>query len=408
MTVLDNARDLQEELAHLRRRLHSEPEVGLDLPRTQEKVLAALDPLGLEISTGDTTTSVVGVLRGGARDANDPHAVLLRADMDALPIHERTGLDFAATNGAMHACGHDLHTTALIGAARLLHQHRDRIAGDVVFMFQPGEEGYDGAGVMVEEGVLDAAGYRADAAFALHVFSAGLPSGVFSSRPGAVMSASHRLRVQVQGNGGHGSMPHRAKDPVVAAAEMVTALQTMVTRRFDVFDPVVVTVGRLSAGTAHNVIPEGAELDATVRTFSDHTSEVIGPRLEETLRGVAAAHGVGVEVRLEQETLLTANAEPEARFTGEVVRAVLGDDRYRPLANPLAASEDFSRVLTRVPGAFIALGAVPPGLDPESAPNNHSPYADFDPEVLSSAAAVYAELALRRLDRAPADLEIPA
>ncbi|NIH78488.1 M20 metallopeptidase family protein [Amycolatopsis viridis] len=400
MDILDDARGMQDDLAHLRSLLHSEPEVGLDLPRTQERVLRELDPLGLEITTGKTTSSVVGVLRGGARDEQDPHAVVLRADMDALPVRERTGLAFAATNGAMHACGHDLHTTSLIGAARLLHQHRDRIAGDVVFMFQPGEEGYDGAGIMVNDGVLDAAGYRADAAFALHVFSAGIPRGVLSSRTGPVMSASHRLRVRVNGAGGHGSMPHRAKDPVIAAAEMVTALQAMVTRRFDIFDPVVVTVGYLAAGTKHNVIPDDATFEATVRTFSGHTSGVILSRLEETLHGVAAAHGVGADIVFEEETLLTINTEREVRLAAEVAQSLLGEDRYRPLANPIAASEDFSRVLAKVPGAFLALGATPPGLDPESAPNNHSPHADFDPGVLPGAAAVYAELAIQQLARA--------
>ncbi|GII81049.1 amidohydrolase [Sphaerisporangium rufum] len=397
MNILDDAHAMQDDLAELRRRLHAEPETGLHLPRTQEKVLSWLDSAGLEISTGDATTSVVGVLRGTARDGRDPRAVLLRADMDALPIRELTGLAFAATNGAMHACGHDLHTASLAGAAHLLGRHRDRLAGDVVFMFQPGEEGHDGAGVMVGEGVLDAAGYRAEAAFAFHVFSAGLPGGLFSSRPGAIMSAAHRLRVGVKGAGGHGSMPHRAKDPVTALAAMITGLQTMVTRRFDVFDPVVVSVGRIAAGTAHNVIPEVAEFDATVRTFSDRTADVIRSRVEETLAGVASAHGVEVEVRLEQEALLTANSASEVRFAAEVAQAVLGDGGYRPMAHPLAASEDFSRVLAHVPGAFIALGATLPGLDPGTAPNNHSPYADFDSRVLSSAAAMYAELAIRRL-----------
>ncbi|WP_033295452.1 M20 metallopeptidase family protein [Amycolatopsis jejuensis] len=398
-SILDDARGMQDDLAQFRRRLHADPEVGLDLPRTQERVLQELDPLGLEIFTGKDATSVIGVLRGGARNESEPHAVILRADMDALPIPERTGLDFAATNGAMHACGHDLHTASLIGAARLLHQHRDRISGDVVFMFQPGEEGYDGAGLMVREGILDAAGYRADAAFAFHVFSAGLPSGVVSSRPGPVMSASHRLRVRVNGAGGHGSMPHRAKDPVLAAAEMVTALQAMVTRRFDIFDPVVVTVGRLAAGTRHNVIPESAEFEATVRTFSDRTTGVIQSRLDTTLHGIAAAHGVEAEIRLDEETELTVNTEREVRFAAETAQSVLGDEGYRPLADPLAASEDFSRILRRVPGAFLALGATKPGLDPESAPNNHSQYANFDPAVLSRAAAVYAEIAIRRLAR---------
>lgn len=171
-----------------------------------------------------------GVLRGGRRDANRPKTVLLRADMDALPIGEQTDEDFASRNGAMHACGHDLHTAALVGAAHLLAAHRDGIAGDVVFMFQPGEEGWDGAQAMIAEGVLDAAGRRVDFAYGMHVLSNTMPAGVFCSKPGPMLSASHTLSVTVRGAGGHGSAPHSAKDPVVAAAEMITSLQTMVTR----------------------------------------------------------------------------------------------------------------------------------------------------------------------------------
>src|SRR3954463_13249722 len=215
---------MQGDLVALRKELHRAPEVGLALPRTQERVLAEIDGLGLEISTGTETTSVVGVLRGGRRDAADPRTVLIRGDMDALPVEEQTGLEFASTNGAMHACGHDLHTTALVGAARLLNSRRDALRGDVVLMFQPGEEGFDGAGVMLREGVLEAAGRRPDAAYGLHVMSALEPNARFFTKPDILMSASDGLFVTVHGAGGHGSAPHSAKDPVTAAAEMVTAL----------------------------------------------------------------------------------------------------------------------------------------------------------------------------------------
>lgn len=264
MTITQDADTLAAELTRLRRELHADPEIGLDLPRTQQRVLRALDGLPLEISTGKATTSVTAVLRGAA----DGPAVLLRADMDALPVAETTGLDYASQMPeAMHACGHDLHTAMLVGAARLLSERRAELAGDVVLMFQPGEEGWDGAQQMIDEGVLDAAGKPLAAAYAMHVFSAGLPSGHFVTRPGPILAASDGLFVTVHGQGGHGSAPHRAKDPVAAISEMVTALQTMITRRFDVFDPVVLTVGTLRAGTRHNVIPETASFEATVRTF---------------------------------------------------------------------------------------------------------------------------------------------
>jgi amidohydrolase len=398
MDLHDDARSMADDLTQLRSELHQQPEVGLDLPRTQEKVLRELDGLGLEISTGTGTTSVTAVLRGGARDAEDPRTVLLRADMDALPISEESGLDFASTNGSMHACGHDLHTTSLIGGARLLAQHRDRLRGDVVLMFQPGEEGWDGAGVMIKEGILDAAGRRVDAAYGTHVFSNTFPAFQFSSRPGPLMAASHGLFVTVRGRGGHGSTPHRGRDPIAAMAEMITALQTMVTRRFDVFDPVVLTVGMVEGGSRRNIIPDEARFEATVRRFSEASAVKLREGIQDTLHGVARAHGVEVDVEYGDEYPLTVNDAAEVDFAAGVVREVLGQERYDELPFPITGSEDFSRVLAAVPGAFVFIGATLPGHDPETAPSNHSPRADFDPGVLPDAAAIYAELAVRKLE----------
>jgi amidohydrolase len=398
MDLYDDARGMAGDLAELRKELHRDPEIGLDLPRTQEKVLRELDGLGLEVSTGSATTSVTAVLRGGARDDAEPRTVLLRADMDALPVAEETGLDFASTNGAMHACGHDLHTASLIGGARLLAQHRERLRGDVVFMFQPGEEGWDGAGVMLQEGVLDASGRRVDAAYGTHVFSNTFPAYQFASRPGPLMAASHGLFVTVRGRGGHGSAPHRTRDPIAATAEMITALQTMVTRRFDVFDPVVVTVGIIEGGTSRNIIPDTARFEATVRRFSEANAVRLREGIHDTLRGVAQAHGVEVDIEYDDEYPLTVNDAAEVEFAADVVREVLGTDRYDDLADPITGSEDFSRVLAAVPGAFVFIGATLPGHDPETAPSNHSPRADFDPGVLPDVAAIYAELAVRKLD----------
>lgn len=398
MDLHDDARGMAGDLAELRKELHRDPEIGLDLPRTQEKVLRELDGLGLEVSTGSATTSVTAVLRGGARDDADPRTVLLRADMDALPVAEETGLDFASINGAMHACGHDLHTASLIGGARLLAQHHERLRGDVVFMFQPGEEGWDGAGVMLQEGILDASGRRVDAAYGTHVFSNTFPAYQFASRPGPLMAASHGLFVTVRGRGGHGSAPHRTRDPIAATAEMITALQTMVTRRFDVFDPVVVTVGIIEGGTRRNIIPDTARFEATVRRFSEANAVRLLEGIHDTLRGVARAHGVEVDIEYDDEYPLTVNDAAEVEFAADVVREVLGTDRYDDLADPIAGSEDFSRVLAAVPGAFVFIGATLPGHDPETAPSNHSPRADFDPGVLPDAAAIYAELAVRKLD----------
>lgn len=412
MTFLDDAHAMSGDLVRLREDLHREPEIGLHLPRTQEKVLAALEGLPLEITLGAATTSVTAVLRGtgpatgratdaaGGTTGAGPGApvVLLRGDMDALPVAEATGLPFASqVEGRMHACGHDLHTTMLIGAARLLSERRHELDGDVVFMFQPGEEGYDGAGVMIREGVLDATGRRADAAFALHVFSALVPGGHFLTRAGTFLSASDELHVTVLGQGGHGSTPDRSKDPVPAVAEMVSALQTMVTRRFSIFDPVVVTVGLLQAGTKANVIPDTAMFHATVRTFSPASRATMMDAAPRLLRGIAAAHDLDVDIEYVEQYPVTVNDAAQTRFVEETVSELFGEERLVVMPSPIAGSEDFSRVLAEVPGSFIGLSAVPVDRDPESAAFNHSPLALFDSAVLPDGTALYAELAHRRL-----------
>jgi hippurate hydrolase len=398
--LLADAQSLRPELIELRQALHREPEVGLHLPRTQERLLTALGGLPLEITTGTETTSVTAVLRGGAAvraPGAEPTTVLLRGDMDALPVHERSGEDFAATNGAMHACGHDLHSTALVGAARLLCAHRDRLAGDVVFMFQPGEEGWDGAASMIREGVLDAAGRRADHAYALHVSAGGLPPGVVMGRAGVLLSAAYELDVTVRGAGGHGAMPHRARDPIVAAAEMIGALQTTITRSFSVFEPVILTVGVLRAGTARNVIPDTASFEATVRAFAPDAEDLLRDAFTRRLRGVAASHGVEVDVELRATYPVTVNDADEADFAAGVVRELLGEQHYVDAPNPIAASEDFSRVLNAVPGAMLMVGACPPDVDPAAAPYNHSPLARFDSSVLDTVVTLLAGFAAERL-----------
>jgi amidohydrolase len=398
MAVTDDAAEIAGDLARLRHAIHAEPEVGLDLPLTQQKILAALDGLPLEISTGTGLSSVTAVLRGTANSGGP--VVLLRGDMDALPVTERTGLGYASTiDGVMHACGHDLHTAMLAGAARLLSARRDDLAGSVVFMFQPGEEGYAGARHMIEEGVLDAAGDRPAAAYALHVQSAQLPTGVFSSRSGPIMAAAEVLDVTVHGHGGHGSQPHLAADPIPVACEIVVALQTLVTRRFDIFDPVVVTVCCFQAGTTDNVIPDSARFLATVRSFSPAARDRVRDAARRLVRDIAAAHGLDATAEFTNSYPVTVNDQAEARFAAQVVTDVLGEGRYLGQPNPMAGAEDFSYVLEQVPGAFVMLGAVPPDTDPATAPFNHSADAVFDDSVLGDGAALYAELALRRLAR---------
>ncbi|MBX6383889.1 MAG: amidohydrolase [Microbispora sp.] len=387
----------QDDLVELRRALHREPEIGLDLPRTQEKVLTALDGLPLEITTGERLSSVTAVLRG----ARPGPAVLLRADMDALPVHEKADVPYRSRfDGRMHACGHDLHTAMLAGAARLLAGRRGELAGDVVLMFQPGEEGQEGARLMIEEGVLDAAGTRPVAAYGIHVFSTTIPRGLFLTKGGPVLAAADTLTVTVRGRGGHGSSPHRALDPIPAACEIVTALQTHVTRGYDVFDPVVVTVGSFHAGTTDNVIPDEATFAATVRTFSAASRDRVREGLVRLARGIGEAHGLTVDCSFGIGYPVTVNDDAEAEFAALTVRETLGEDRYFPLPTPATGSEDFSYVLEQVPGAFLVLGACPPGRDPATAPANHSAEAEFDDAVLSDGATLLTELAIRRLARA--------
>ncbi len=400
MRVRDEAAQISGQIAELRHAIHREPEIGLDLPKTQAKVLAALDGLPLEVSTGRGLSSVTAVLRGGAHSRGPGPVVLLRGDMDALPITEETGLPYASQiPGAMHACGHDLHTAMLAGAARLLSARRAELDGTVVFMFQPGEEGYAGARYMIEEGVLEAAGERPVAAYGLHVTSQRLPCGTFSTRPGAMLAAADQITVTVHGHGGHASTPHRAADPIPVACEMVTALQTLVTRKFDVFDPVVITVGSFHAGTTDNVIPDQATFLATARSFSAESRAALAEIVPRLIGDIARGHGLTAEAVYAAEYPVTVNDAAEAAFAGETVADVFGAERGEQAEFPLTGAEDFSFVLEQVPGAFVMLGACPPGTDPLTAPTNHSAHAVFDDAALADGTALYAELALRRLIR---------
>lgn len=396
-STLDLATAMAADLIALRRDLHRIPEIGLQLPLTQQRVLDALVGLDLEVTTGVGLSSVVAVLRGRADGADNGPVVLLRGDMDALPVTEEVGLDYASQHpGAMHACGHDLHMAALAGAARILHTRRDDLAGDVVLMFQPAEEGPGGAELMIAEGLLDAAGRPVDAAYALHVFSSELALGQWCSRPGPLMAGADTVQIEVHGRGGHGSAPHRTLDPVPVVCEIVLALQTMVTRTFDVFDPVVLTVGRISAGTKDNIIGDSAELAATLRTFSPAQHARALHAIQRVASGVASAHGMSCTVGFSEAYPATINDEGEYAFARAVTTELFGDERYVERPHPEMGSEDMSFVLDRVPGAYFLLGACPDGIDPLTAPDNHSPRAAFDDSGLPDAAAWLAEVALAR------------
>ncbi len=392
--LLAAARADADRTVDLRRRLHRRPEIGLRLPETQATVLEALAGLPVEVSTGTSTTSVVGVLRG----ARPGPTYLLRADMDALQVHEDTGLPFASEiPGAMHACGHDTHMAMLVGAARLLAERRDLLAGQVVLMLQPGEEGLHGARYMLEEGLLDVVpGAPVSGAFALHTIST-LPSGSVGVRPGPMMAAADQWRMTVRGRGGHASMPHNAADPVPVAAEIVLALQSMVTRRVDVFDPAVVTVAHITAGSRDNVIPEIAFLEGTIRTLSAQQRVDVVTAVQRVATHVAAAHEMTVVFEHVAGYPVTVNDADAAATVRATAAALLGGPPAPFMPAPVMGAEDFSYVLEQVPGAMAFLGACPPGQDPGTAPANHSNLVVFDEDPLPVGVALYAQMALDAL-----------
>jgi hippurate hydrolase len=397
--LLEHANDLLADAITLRRTLHEWPEVGNDLPVTREQVLSALEGLPLDVTLHKTTSGIAAVLTG----ARPGPTVLLRGDMDALPMPEDTGLDFSSRiEGQMHACGHDTHTAMLVGAARMLSSRRDELAGRVLFMFQPGEEGYAGARFMLEEGLLDLGALPdgtpspVKAAFALHITSS-LPMGWFATRGGSLMASADRFVLRLTGKGGHASEPHRTLDPVPVACEIVTALQAMITRRIDVFDPAVLTVGRVSAGTTNNVIPESAEVEGTIRAVSERTRSEVHDGLRRVAEGIASAHGIEVDVMLEPGYPVTVNDDDAARFAADVVKGVVGADKVVELPHPVMGAEDFSYVLQRIPGAMMFLGGTPLDQNPFTAAPNHSSRVMFDEQAMVSGMAAYTAFALAHL-----------
>jgi len=392
--VLAAARAHADRTVDLRRRLHRTPEIGLHLPATQALVLEAFADLPVEVTAGTSSSSVVGVLRG----ARPGPTYLLRGDMDALPVHEDTGLPFASENpGVMHACGHDTHVAMLLGAARLLAERREQLTGQVVFMVQPGEEGYHGARHMLDEGVLSAVpDAPVSGAFALHV-STMFPTGTVNVRPGPMMASADQWTITVHGRGGHASTPHLAADPVPVAAEIVLALQSMVTRTVDVFDPAVVTVGHLEAGTTDNVIPRSALLHGTIRTLSAARRAEVLAAVQRVGEHVALAHGMTAEfVRVEGYPVTVNDAAFAAGVTATAA-ALLGEQASAVMPVPLMGAEDFSYVLEQVPGAIAFLGACPPDLEPGTSPGNHSNLVVFDEDALPVGVAMYARMALDAL-----------
>jgi amidohydrolase len=396
--LLDDARALEGEIVSLRRAIHAEPELGLHTPKTRDKVRAALADLPLEWAEGPSTTGLVAILKGGAGAGR---SVLLRGDMDALPMPEETGLDFASTiPGTMHACGHDAHVAMLAGAARLLCARRESLKGEVRFMFQPGEEGYHGARFMLDDGLLGGEGFGPlpDAAFALHVMP-NAKHGLIAGRAGPLLAATDQLDIVVEGRGGHASMPHQTRDPVPVACEIVSAIQSLVTRQFDVFDPVVATITRITAGSAYNVIADSASLSGTLRTLSPRNRAALAKGIAQVATGIAAAHGLSAKVTVVEGFPVTLCDPRAVDFGAATVAELFGAEHWKTLASPIMGGEDFSYVLEKVPGAMFFIGVAHEGDDWSQCCGIHSTRMMLDESVLPSGAALLAGLGARFLDR---------
>jgi amidohydrolase len=391
--LLKEAAKYSQTMVEVRRELHQIPEFALNLPKTQQKILQSIEGLG-EITLGRGLTSIALLIKG----KNPGPTVLLRADMDALKVVEETDLPYASTNGYMHACGHDLHMAAAIGAAHLIASHKDQLNGDVLIWFQPGEEGHHGADVMIEEGMLEVSGSRPIAAYGLHVFTS-MPKGLIACKSGPLMASAGDLNVTFHGSGGHGSMPWLSKDPVTPMVESITALQNLLNKQFDQFDPVILNVGWIRAGddATTNVIADSASFGATVRTFSEENTKKLHELAPRLIHSIAEGFSVKADVSFGQATKVLMNDEAAVRRVEEVAKQLVGEQGYMPMQKPIAGGEDFASIVSEVPGAFVFVGACPPEIDFQTAPTNHSAKATFDDSVLPLCAALLASLAFSHL-----------
>jgi amidohydrolase len=391
--VLSQAQTMLPELQALRRKLHTIPEFGLELPNTLKVILEQIDGLGT-ITTSKRISSAVLHIKG----SQPGPTVLLRADMDALAVVEDTGLEYASTNGYMHACGHDLHMAMGVGAAKILASRKDQLKGDVIIFFQPGEEGHHGADFMLEQGDHMITGNKPIRAYGLHVFSS-YPLGMMGSKAGALMASAGDMVVTVTGSGGHGSMPWLSKDPISVLNEIMSALQTMVTKRFNAFDPVIINIGWVSAGdqATTNVIPESASFGATVRVFSEENAAKLRTFAKELAESIAQGFGLTATVEFSIPTKVLMNNPEAIKSVEQVTSKIFGPGRYLNLPTPIAGGEDFASIVQEIPGAFVFMGAAPLGTDPATAATNHSNKAVFDDAVLADGAALLAELAIDAL-----------
>lgn len=386
------AHAMHDQLVAWRRDLHMHPELGLEETRTSGLVAEHLMHLGYRVYTGIAKTGVIGVLQG----LRPGPTVMLRFDMDALPIQEENQVEYASrTAGVMHACGHDAHVSIGLGAATLLQRHRSEWSGTVKLVFQPAEEGLNGAELMVKDGALDDFGPRPDVAFGLHVWNHS-PLGQARVEVGPMLAASERWSMTLRGRGGHGAIPHQTSDSIVAAAQIISALQTIVSRNVDPQKTAVVSVGTINAGTAFNIIPGQVELSGTIRTFDDDVRDTVLSRLESISHGVAAGMDVEVDLQIDMLTPAVVNDPSATVLMRQAALDVLGEGNVLGGFRTMG-SEDMAYFLREVPGCYMFLGSANAerGLDF----SHHSPRFDFDEAALPLGVAILVETATRRLNQ---------
>lgn len=387
---IDSIKKFHHELTALRRDLHANPEIGFKELRTSGIVAGALEALGIEVHRGIGGTGVVGVVRGKKSDSG--RMIGIRADMDALPIVEENDVAHCSVNsGLMHACGHDGHTAILLGTAKYLAENRN-FNGSAVLIFQPAEEGLGGAKAMLDDGLFDK--FPCDAIYALHNWPA-LPAGVIGINPGPMMAASDRFEIKIEGRGGHGAHPYQTIDPIIVAAQIITALQTIVSRNVHPVESAVISLGHIQAGNAAapSVIPSHATLIGTVRTFSDDVQKLVESRMRTLVATIADAFGAKAELNYQRSYPATINSADEANFLADVATELFGEQKVVRNLIPSMGSEDFSFMLQQRPGAYFRLGQG----GAEDGKLLHNPKFDFNDEVIPVGSAMFAALVERSM-----------
>jgi amidohydrolase len=376
LDIQSEVKKVESDIVNWRHSLHTIPELGLELPETVQYISARLDEMGIPYKTLVQGNAIVALIEGGAPG----RTLALRADMDGLPVREETGLPFASPNGRMHACGHDAHAAMLLGAAKILNAHRRDISGNIKLLFQPGEEYPGGAKPMIEEGAMDSP--RVDAVMGLHagqIFKS-VPAGSIGVCGGNMMASMDRIYIKVIGKSAHGAYPELSVDPIIAATEIVGALQTIVSRETAAVEPVVVSVTRISGGVNQNIIPGEVELEGTVRTLNPETRSRIARRIEEIARGVCAVHQAGCEFLYDYRYPPLINDSGFTKFFVESAKKVLSPEKIIEISKPSMGGEDMAYFLEKAPGTFFCLSN-PKAVDGHCYPHHHAKF-DIDESLL--------------------------